>query len=260
MSNATSYQKILDHPDREEIISKLIIGIQPSEIQEWLKSKYSDISEKKFVLTSKCLKSFTDNYLDFYKRLRDDVLITKNAIQTGSNDLQTITSNTPAYKEMVKSIADAELDNAINIKKMLVNMILAVESRTAQLYDLSQEQGTFDTRSMRVLAEWFELLGQNLERYWKIAEGGADTIIQHNVSVQHNLDQCVSSIVEAMRYAMSQIDVEASLLFMEKFNSIISKANLPTETQITQEQKTQEIKLINETITQKLLDTPNAQG
>jgi hypothetical protein len=260
MSQQPSYQKILDHIDRDEIISKLCIGIEPQEIYEWLADKYSDISQKKFVLTVKVLKSFKDTYLDFYTKVRDDVINTKRAIQTSSfnDDIQLTVANNPAYKDMIKSVADTELNNAINIKKMLANMIVAVENRTAQLYDLTQEQGTFDTRTMRVLGEWFELLGSNLERWHKIVEGGPDQIIQHNVSVQHNLDQYTSIFYNAIRETLSQMDTEAALVFMEKFNSILDKVKLPTQAQITQEQKTKEIELINQNITQTLLEAPNA--
>ena len=65
--NKNAFQKIKNHPDLEEIISKLIIGISVKDINEWLKAKYTLVSESKFILSEKTIKSFQDNYLDIYK-------------------------------------------------------------------------------------------------------------------------------------------------------------------------------------------------
>jgi len=260
--NNTTFNKIFHHPDREEIIAKLIIGTSATEIHEWLSNNYGDISQKKFVISAKNIKAFQDNYLDIYQQIRDDIDNTKRAtksIQTvpSDQDFQLIVSNNPTYKDMVKSIADTELDNAVNIKRMLANMIQAIELRTSQFYDEIQNSGQFNTKNERILIEYFEVFGSNLERWHKIVEGGPDQIIQHNVNVQSNLDQYVSIIYEAIKSTLNQMDVEAALLFMEKFNSIISKTHLPTEAQLTQEQKTKEIQLLNENITQTLLEPTN---
>ena len=66
MKKDTGLKKILDHPDLEEIISKLLIGISSKDIHSWLKSKYTNVSESKFVISEKALISFQDNYLDLY--------------------------------------------------------------------------------------------------------------------------------------------------------------------------------------------------
>ena len=35
------FSKVLDHPDQDEIISKLMAGVTPKDINEWLKLKYA---------------------------------------------------------------------------------------------------------------------------------------------------------------------------------------------------------------------------
>ena len=66
MSKA-ALKKILDHPDKDEIISKLVIGQSSKDVHDWLESKYTNVSEAKFVVSEKSLTSFQSNYLDIYK-------------------------------------------------------------------------------------------------------------------------------------------------------------------------------------------------
>src|SRR5208283_4407555 len=83
MSQKPSYKKILEHPDKDELISKLCIGVPPCDITAWLQSKYSNINEKKFVISESTLKSFQSTYLDFYQDLLQDLSKTKTAITAG---------------------------------------------------------------------------------------------------------------------------------------------------------------------------------
>ena len=79
MKKDTGLKKILDHPDLEEIISKLLIGISSKDIHSWLKSKYTNVSESKFVISEKALTSFQDNYLDLYNHIKNDLLKTQQS-------------------------------------------------------------------------------------------------------------------------------------------------------------------------------------
>ena len=39
--NKPTYKKILEHPDKDEIINKLVIGQSLNDIHDWLKGKYT---------------------------------------------------------------------------------------------------------------------------------------------------------------------------------------------------------------------------
>ena len=68
----TSLKKIIDHPDKDEIISKLVIGISPKDVHDWLEAKYTNVSETKFVIAEKSIKSFQENYLDIYNLIQEE--------------------------------------------------------------------------------------------------------------------------------------------------------------------------------------------
>src|SRR5271165_5050277 len=126
--NKTALQKILSHPDKDEIISKLILGISSKDIHEWLAAKYANVSEIKFVVAEKSLKSFQENYLDLYDMIKKDLAATKTAIALSKEDelLLSVQEN-PTYQSKMMEIASNEID----IKKMLAKMIYAIETRIA---------------------------------------------------------------------------------------------------------------------------------
>jgi len=251
MSKQPTYKKILEHPDKEEIISKLVIGKSTSDIYDWLKSKYTNVSEAKFVLSEKIIKSFKDNYLDFYNDMQQDLANVKSAIATNTEDQLDLTvKSNPAYKDALVKIANTELD----IDTIMARMALNIETRMAQIYDLVQEDPrNINTRVDRVLIDYAETLGGLLDKYYKWKEARTpDQIIQHNVTLQV-VDQHISVFHDVIKEVLSQMDLETSMYFLEVFNDKMSKLKAPTpELGPSQEMKLAEAKLLNETINKKV--------
>lgn len=255
MSQNRNYlTKILEHVDREEILSKLILGISEADIHEWLKAKYTNASESKFVLPERTLKIFKDNYLDLYTYIKDDILKTKEMLASPDKEIELAVKNNKSYKEKMLELADKEID----IKTMIAGMISAIETRAAQVFDSIQDDPR-NMRTDRVLIEWFELLGNTLEKYHKIVNNVPDQVIQHNVTIQA-MDQHVNVIIEAIRETLLQFDVQTSLYFMEIFNEKISKLRAPTINKelASPEVRLAEAKILNENINNKLSEIANA--
>lgn len=248
--NKNALKKILEHPDRDEIISKLIIGITPKDINDWLQAKYTNVSEAKFVIAEKSIKSFQDNYLDIYNVILEDLSKTKTAIANSTEeDLALTINNLPAYKNLLLQTVNEELD----IRKIVKGLCFAIESRLSQVFDAIQEDPrNINTRIDRLLIEYTEVLGNILEKYYKFTETPADNVMQHNVTIQM-VDQHISVFYDAIKEILAQLDLESSLVFMELFNEKMNKLKLPTEKEIpTTEVRLAEAKLLNETINKKL--------
>lgn len=242
--------KILTHPDQDEIVSKLIIGVSPKDIKEWLDAKYNDVNEKKFTLSEKYIKEFQDTYLDFYTQLKEDFEKTKNATTEASfQELELSIRDNPTYKNKMMQLANQEID----IKKMLSGMINAIEARCMQVFEEIQADPRNITRNDRIMMEWFDRLGANLERYSKFILGSPDQIIQHNVNVQH-VDLQSQVIQDAIRETLAEMDIESSLKFMELLTEKMNKLKVPSEKEqiVPTEHRLQEAKIITETIGQKL--------
>lgn len=245
------YSKILEHPDKDEIISKLIIGQPTNDIYDWLKSKYTNVSESKFVISDKSLKSFQNTYLDFYNDVQRDLSKTKAAVANGSQDqLELAIKGNSAYKDAIIRT----LDNEIDIRQMVARLAINVETRLSQVFDEIQEDPrNINTKMDRLLIDYAEVFGTLLEKCYKFNEVPiADQVIQHNVTLQV-VDQHISVFHDVIKEVLSQMDLETSMYFMEVFNDKMSKLKAPiSDAAPTQEMKMAEVKLLNETINQKI--------
>jgi hypothetical protein len=248
--NKNALKKILEHPDKDEVISKLILGIPAKDIYDWLKSKYTNVSEAKFVIAEKSIKSFQDNYLDVYNIIQEDLSKSRVAIATNTEEeLKLTTSNLPAYKSLLLKTANEELD----IRKVVKNLCVAIETRFSQIFDEIQEDPrNINTKIDRVLIDYTEVLGNILEKYYKFTEAPADQVVQHNVTLQV-VDQHITVFHDVIKDVLSQMDLETSLYFMEVFNEKMSKLKQPAEKeQISADVRLADVKLLSETINQKI--------
>lgn len=254
VNNKNALKKVIEHPDRDEIISKLIIGISAKDIHEWLVNTYSNPAESKFVVSVKSLQSFASNYLDIYDFIKKDLIKTKQAVASSNeSSLMLAVQDNPTYKSKMLQLASNEID----IKKMLANLIFAIETRAAQIFDKIQEDPReINSSNDRVLIEYFDQLGTHLEKWHKLVLGAPDQVIQHNITVQH-IDQQIQVFHEAIRETLAEIDIETSMRFMEIFNNKINKLNPKNEKELNTEARLAEAKIISETMLKKLNEGAN---
>jgi len=247
--NKNALQKIFEHPDKDEIISKLIIGISSKDIHDWLKSKYSGVSQTKFVIGEKSLNSFKDNYLDIYNLIQNDILKTKqNKSQNLEEDIDLAIRNNNTYKSKLLEIADKEID----VRKIISNLCVAIETRLAQVFDeIQQDPRNINTRVDRLLIEYAEVLGSILEKYYKFTEAPANQLIQNNITL-HVVDQHISVFHDVIKDILSHMDLETSLYFMDIFNKKMEKLKQPDKNTINTDMKLAEVHLLNETINKKI--------
>lgn len=248
--NKNALKKILDHPDKDEIISKLVLDLPPRDIHEWLAGKYTTVSEAKLVIGEKSIKTFKDNYLDVYSLICEDMRKTKQSLATNTEDqLELAIQNNPTYKSKMMELANKEID----VRQMVAHLCVAIETRLGQVFDeIQANPRDINTRVERVLIEYGELLGGLLEKYYKFTENPADVVIQHNVTLQA-VDQHILVFHDVIREVLSQMDLESSMLFMELFQEKMAKLKQPSsEPLMNTDMKVAEAKLLNETINKKL--------
>jgi hypothetical protein len=248
--NKTSLKKILDHPDKDEVISKLVIGKSAKEIHEWLAAKYTNVSEAKFVIAEKSLKSFQENYLDLYSLIKEDIGKTQTAIATSTEDqLELSIQQNPTYKSKMMELASEKID----VRQMVAHLCVVVETRFAQIFDeIQADPRNINTRVDRMFKEYGELLANLLDKYYKFTEQQPDQIVQHNVTLQV-VDQHISVFHDVIKKVLSQMDLESSLYFMEVFNEEMDKLKMPTpDKEPSSEMRLADAKILSETINKKI--------
>jgi hypothetical protein len=214
------FSKLLSHPLKDEIITKLVSGIKPKDVADWLKLRFSGKDEAHLRLSSVFLKTFLDSNLDLHETMKTDIEAAKS---NGKLDRQLAASlkNNKTYQERISEIADTEFD----IKKMMVEVGTLIRARIEQYFDKMQENPG-NLKPDYGLIKWFEVLLNYTEKYDKIVNNAPDKVVQHNVTVQV-IDQYVSVLQECIRATLAEIDVDAASLFLEKFTENVGKLQVP---------------------------------
>lgn len=250
MSNKAIVKKIMEHPDREEILSKMLIEIDCKDINEWLDAKYQAANEKKFILSEKQLKAFKEDYLDIYTLVQEDLIKTKTNLATDNSidDLNLSVQSLPAYKAIMLKTANEELD----IRKTIKALCGAIENRVMQIYDqIQSDPESVNSRTERLWLEYTDRLQNVLEKYYKFTEEPQAQTINHNVNVM--VDQHITVFYDVIKELLAGMDLEKSMQFMEIFNNKMSKLKMPEKDAIQSSSiRLGEAKLLNETITKKL--------
>lgn len=211
--------KLLSHPDQEEIISKLVNGVKPKDVSDWLKIKYPNKDQNHLRLSIKLLKEFLDKHLDLYNTLEKDLKSAKSSFQ--EKQVAASLKNNKTYQERISEIANTEVD----IKKMMVETGELIRARIEQYFDKVQENPS-NLKPDYGLIKWFELLLSFTEKYDKIVNNSPDQIVQHNVTFQV-VDQYVAVLQDCIRETLAEMDPEAAALFMEKYTEKIMKVQPP---------------------------------
>lgn len=243
-SNSDIVKMVLEHPDREEIITKLISEVDVDDINEWLKAKYINVDERKFIISTKNLLTFKDNHLDIYTIIQEDLNKTKtNQIE----DLNLAIQGTPAYHRALEKLAGEEVNIKDTVRKMVVN----IETRISQIYDILME----DPQNLRndiTLINWFNVLAGILEKYDIILNGSPSTNInvQNNINIQV-IDDHINVVYDIIKEILNHLDYDTSLLFIEMFNERMEKLKSSNQDIIPIEQRLNATTALNQAVSAK---------
>ena len=211
----SNFKKLLDHPEHDKIIGKLVNGDLPGEVAQYLKLKYHGEDEAHLRLSAALLKEFVEQYLSQYKFLNQVLEEEK----TGKLDKKLAESliNNKAWKERSAEYMDKEID----LKKRIQQVIIMIEARAEQVFDKIQENpGSF--KGDYVLIKYFNELTTALERADRLINERPDKLIQHDITI-HMVEQHSVAFQEAIRELLSELDEEISARFMELLTEKLGK-------------------------------------
>lgn len=232
------FSKILSHPDKDEIISKLVTGIKPRDVSDWLKLKYSDKEQGHLRVSSKILQDFVENNLDLYNVLQNDI----SGVKQNKKEISDSLKNNKTYQERIVEIADKELD----IKRLLIETGHIIRQRVEQVFDKIQENPQ-NFKPDYTLIKWLETLLNFTDRYQKIVNEAPDTVVQHNINIQL-VEQHTIMLQDAIRETMAEIDSDMSFRFLEKLNSKMATLKSPEAQILSQDKKLLEAQIISNKI------------
>lgn len=218
------FSNILSHPDKSEILSKLLTGTDPKDINQWLKLRYPDKEQKHLVIPIKQLQDFSKSqYTEFYNQYSQE--ITTTIQQGGKLDKKLAESllNNKTLKERLSEHAVKE----INVRERFISLDLLIRDRVEQMFDKIQENPG-GSKMDYVLLKWVEQYLSLLDKYDKSQNNRPDQLIQNNYTVQY-IDQQTAAIQEAYRRVLSRIDSSLALMIIEEISKELAKIRPPQE-------------------------------
>lgn len=233
---------ILDHPNKDEILSKLVIGTTCADIHEWLDAKYGALGKKNLVISTTGLSQFKDNYLEFTVRIRDDLTKLKDKERNPEAEVNLALADNPDYEKKLVKVLEKEID----IKNVMINMFEMANERMMQIHaTIQQNPGSF--KGDRYLIDWFDKIGMFLEKYHKMVIAVPEPQVQHNITL-NVVDQHATAIQNAIKKAVTSFDPEISLKFIEIFSTEIAALKEAKEGFLPLEDRYIEAQLLSEKV------------
>lgn len=244
-----SFTKILNHPDRDRIITKLSSGETPRDVADWLKEKYK-INKANQILSSH-LEEFRKQHLNAHGTILEDIQTKLKDQQQEELDkkITNIVKKNKSYEEKLEEFIDDQVD----WKKRLLSFLNIVETRFSQLYDKTQDNPD-SYRPDYIMIQYMDRMLRIVEDIRKV-EGAPDQVIQHNVTVQA-IDEQAAIFQQAIQKTIAELDLNTASILIDKLNNNIDSlkhARKPEGSVLYSERDKKKI----ETITAKILPEYN---
>lgn len=213
-------RKILNHPDKEDIIRMLTNGASTRSVEDKLKEKYPKDKSKHISWIT--IQNFRKEHLKLEGKVLQDIqdaaTVQKRQIEETIRQRQL--EATDAYKNKINEIADSKLD----VARKILQLDTIIESRMEYWYNMiasgEETASKGDNELRKFISQQMELLGQ----YKKFVEGMADKTVDHNININIMNDQ-ISVIREVIRECMAEFGPDKAMIFMDRLNHKLNNAS-----------------------------------
>jgi hypothetical protein len=201
------FSKLISHPEKTDIITKLVSGESPKVVSKYLKDKYPGPDQGHLRLPATMLQEFLDNYADHHGYVKK--IVQRSADSKMDKKIAESLLDTAPWKERVMEGVEKE----ISYIDKLDNVLTILETRAEQLFDLIQGDPE-NTRTDYVFTKYMELLMLALEKGDKIRNDRPDVKVEHTYTVQM-VEQQSMAFQEAIRRVLARLGPDYSSIFME---------------------------------------------
>ena len=212
---AADFSKIIDHPEKKEIITKLVNGDSPKLVARYLKDKFSKPDEAHLRVPATMLQEFLDSYANHHGYVKK--IVQRSADSKLDKRIHDSLLDTRAWRERLENTLDKE----INYIDKLDGVLTILETRAEQRFDMMQSDPE-STKTDYVFTKYMELLMMAIEKGDKIRNDRPDVKIEHTYTVQMVEQQSVA-FQEAIRRVLERLGPEYASTFMDLLSEEMSK-------------------------------------
>ena len=221
MSNVTGFKKIQNHPDRDEIVEKLIAGDSVRAIEAWLKQKYP--TNKKKWISYISLQSYRKNYLnieaealkDLQKKRREQQLVKRE------QQRQEAVSFMPAYQQ---GMANYVQDSLIDYNAEILNLLQEAREGMDHLKELNLDKGSH--LNHQAIAAYMEKYKSVIEMHAKLVADQEKKAGDQIAEDYEQLNKKMEVLVEAVKEVFTETYPEGLSIFVAKVKEKMSEAGL----------------------------------
>lgn len=204
--------KVLRHPNKKEIVEKLISGESTREIESWLKSKYPN--KKSCHISYMTLQKFRKEELDIKGEVLEDIKNKRQEIisKEEAEEKFELIQKSKSYKEKIEEIANTELD----ITKRLLELDALIETRIEYYYNMLQNGGSF--KDDKMFLEYISTMRGLMQDWKKYIEGFTDHRVENNNINITIVNQQVNILKSAILETLGGIDPSYTTIFLDNLN------------------------------------------
>ena len=204
-------KKILNHPDKETVISKLLEGDSVKEVERWLKEKYP--RTRRLHISYMTLQKFRAEHLNIKGEVLDDIKNKRGEIDREATEAEArmIIKASSSYQQKLEEIASSELD----VTRRLLEMDKLINSRIEYYYNLLQEGGSL--REDKIFIEYINTMKALMQDWKKYIEGVADKKIEHNINISVVNEQA-RILKEAVLDVLQELNPELVSVFVDRLD------------------------------------------
>ena len=208
--------KLLNHPDKEEIIKWLTQGVSVRDVEKRLAERYPKKNQEHLRISHSTIQTFKSRHLKLKGQVLQDIKEQTQSLRTWAKRKQEEeeVQELSAYKQAITSIAQEELD----VRRELLKVFTIIESRIEDLFERTQNAEGFTNKDVeKALQGYLDQFMKVLDQHKKYVEGYKDTT-EHNINITVMNDQ-VTVLRESIRETMAEVDPTLALQFMNKLNT-----------------------------------------
>jgi hypothetical protein len=213
--------KILKHPDKEEIIRRLNDGESIRAVEMYLKKLYPRSPHLR--LSGPTIQNFRKNNLNLEGKVLKDLQENgkEQKKQIEEQIVQRQLEQTNAYQDKINKIANNHLD----VSSRLIQLDSIVGDRIEYYYNLSKSGEEVSNKADQELRKFIDQQILLLGQYKKLVEGMADKTIDYNINVNILNDQ-VNVMRDAIRELIAEeLGIDGAVSFMDKLQKRLKQTS-----------------------------------
>jgi len=205
-------KKVLNHPDKEDMIKRLLGGDSVKEVERWLKEKYP--RSKRLHVSYMTLQKFRADHLNLKGDVLGDIKNRRTELDREAVEAETkmVLQNSSAYQQKIEEIAEGKLD----VSRRLLEMDSLINSRLEFYYNLLENGGTL--REDKIFIEYINTMKGLMQDWKKYVEGVADKRIDHNINI-NVVNEQARILKETVIDVLGEISPELITVFVERLDA-----------------------------------------